>query len=151
MKRMSLNVCAALAVMSTLTWAGCGRSGLPETATVHGRITHQGNPVAEAKIMFQPDQGRPATAVTGPDGAYRLTTFNDGDGAVLGPHRVTIQATRITGPEQPRSFEEEMKNVGQSTGTPSVEWLVPEEYARIDSTPLKAEVHRGDNEVNFEL
>ena len=43
----------------------------------------------------------------GPDGGYTLTTFRDGDGALLGKHRVTIEAKQVSGPPPPKSFTEE--------------------------------------------
>jgi len=38
-----------------------------------------------------------------PDGSYRLTTFDSGDGALLGRHRVTIEATRIVRAPLPKT------------------------------------------------
>ena len=32
-----------------------------------------------------------------------------------------------------------------------VEWLVPEEYSHHETTPLKAEVTRGENTIDFDL
>lgn len=86
----------------------------------------------------------------GPDGRYTLTTFSNADGALLGKHRVTIEATRIVGAPAPKNLRDE--------GIPStainqkrVEWLVPEEYARQDSSPLTTEVVRGGNTIDFDL
>jgi len=140
----------AMAAACALTWTGCGPKR-PETVPVSGRVTYHGKPVAGAHVMFQPEQGRPAVATTGPDGSYRLTTFVAGDGALLGRHRVTIQATRVTGIAQPKSFEEEMRSVGKSTGTRALEWLVPQKYSSLETTPLTAEVKPGENAINFDL
>jgi hypothetical protein len=129
---------------------GCGER-LPPTAAVRGKVTIGGKAVPVGQITFMPAEGRPATATIAPDGTYRLTTFRPNDGAVLGKHKVLIQATRITGAEQPKSFEEELKSVGKSPGVPKLEWLVPEKYSRPDVSPLTAEVKRGENVIDFDL
>ena len=85
-----------------------------------------------------------------PDGQYTLTTFKPGDGALLGKHHVTIEATRQSGGAPlPKSREQEL-GVGRG-GPPVIEWLVPEKYSRLKTTPLTAEVSRGSNTVNFDL
>jgi hypothetical protein len=130
---------------------GCGER-LPPTAAVHGKVTVGGRAVGSGQITFLPVEGRPATATINPDGSYRLTTFRPNDGAVLGKHKVTIQATRITGVDQPKSFEEELQNVGKSSpGNSAVQWIVPEKYARAESTPLTADVKAGENAIDFDL
>ncbi len=153
MNRVSVHLMSALAtiLLAFGLTAGCGES-LPTTAAVHGKVTVGGQPVTSGQITFLPAEGRPATATINPDGTYRLTTFRTNDGAVLGKHKVTIQATRITGVEQPKSFEEEMRNVGKaSPGNAAIQWLVPEKYSRLETSPLKAEVKPGPNVCDFEL
>lgn len=131
---------------------GCG-SGLPETAPVTGKVTINGQAVQSGKITFYPAEGRPAMGEIGSDGTFRLTTFADGDGAVLGKHKVTIKATQVTGTPPPRSFEEELARAKEKTPMTAsvVEWIVPEKYARQESTPLEREVKRGENLINFVL
>ena len=72
------------------------------------------------------------------DGTYELTTFDAGDGAVIGTHRVTIKATRTV-----------FRNNDPSKAV--VEWLVPQNYENIDKSPLTAEVSPGKNTINFDL
>jgi hypothetical protein len=86
----------------------------------------------------------------GPDGRYTLTTFKPGDGALLGKHRVTIEATQQKGGSPlPKSRKEEFS---MGLGSPPViERLVPEKYSRLTTTPLKAEVTRGSNTIDFDL
>ena len=138
---------ATIAVLGLLTCSGCGPSR-PETAPVAGRVTFQGKPVAEGMITFLPEHGRPAIGAIGPDGGYRLTTFEAGDGAPPGKYTVTIEARRVTAPPAPKSMKDE---VNVPLGQTKVEWLVPERYARPDATPLTAEVVRGANTIDFNL
>ena len=128
---------------------GCGPKR-PAAAPVGGRVTYQGQPVASGRIMFQPEHGRAAIGAIGPDGRYTLTTFDSGDGAVLGRHRVTIKSTRLIGGpvEKPKSILDEGRVSG---GVPRVEWLVPEKFSRPESSSLTAEVKDGKNTIDFNL
>jgi hypothetical protein len=143
--RVLLSVTVMLCLMSS----GCG-SSRPETAPVSGRVTYQGRPVPSGRIAFQPEEGRLAIGAIDSDGHFSLTTFKPGDGALLGKHRVTIEATRLSGGDPlPKNRQEELR-VGGGV-PPVVEQLVPEKYSRLETTPLKAEVSRGSNTVNFDL
>jgi hypothetical protein len=74
--------------------AGCGQSG-PQIAPVHGRVTLDGKPLAEADIRFQPDgQERPSIGHTGHDGRYELIYKRGQAGAVVGKHTVRIWVSK---------------------------------------------------------
>ena len=61
-------------------------------APAKGRITHRGKPLTGGRVIFEPtDGGHEARGEIGPDGSFVLTTHQDGDGAVLGVHRVLIE------------------------------------------------------------
>ena len=144
---------ALLAMLLT----GCG--GGPRLGKVSGRVTFNGKPVPTGTIMFYPDAGPAAVGAIGPDGAYSLTTIKQGDGAVVGSHRVSIQATTV-GPgslADPKSFEEEMdlaqrKDPKAKVLVPGkVEWIVPEKYSRPETTDLTATVQPGANTIDFVL
>jgi hypothetical protein len=85
---------------------GCG-SNSPKTLEVSGKVTWQGQPLPDGAIAFTPVNGpsRPAVGKIGADGAYRLSSFRPGDGAMPGEYRVTVESytswpTR-TEPEKP--------------------------------------------------
>ncbi len=134
-------VVLALAVLLT----GCGDSN-PNTVTVEGRVTLDGQPVGEGTVTFQPLEPaegfprRPAIGTLAADGSYRLSTFEEGDGAVPGSYQVVVVA--VTGgptPEEP--------------DTPEV-WLIPQRYGTPGQSPLHASVpaqHRGVLTLNFDL
>ena len=136
-----------------------GCNGGPRLGKVSGRVTFKGKPVPTGTIMFHPDAGPAAVGAIGSDGTYTLTTIKSGDGAVVGSHRVTIQATTV-GPgslADPKSFEEEMelaqrKDPKAKVLVPGkVNWLVPEKYSRPDTTDLTAQVQSGTNTIDFPL
>ncbi len=68
--------------------AGCD-SG-PELAPVTGVVTHRGQPLAGANVMFAPENGIPAGATTGEDGRFELVANDGRKGAIPGTHRVSI-------------------------------------------------------------
>jgi hypothetical protein len=141
--------------LSVVIWilllAGCGGPSRPETVPISGRVTYGGQPVVSGQIVFYPEpigSGRQAIGAIGPDGRYTLTTFDSGDGAVLGRHRVTIKSVRVSaGPPSAQEAAEQMRQ-GRDLG---VEWLVPKKYSRPNTTPLTAEVKRGKNTIDFDL
>jgi hypothetical protein len=73
---------------------GCSRKTPPGPATVRGRVTFQGQPLAGGLIVFSPDpdrggKGKPARGDLEPDGTFQLKL--GGDPAILpGWYRVAI-------------------------------------------------------------
>jgi hypothetical protein len=122
-------------------------------------VTFNGKPVPAGTIMFHPDAGPAAVGVIGPDGTYTLTTMRPGDGAVVGSHRVTIQATAVGQGSlaDPKNFEEEMQLAQRKDPKAKVllpgkvDWIVPEKYSRPDTTDLTAQVRSGTNSIDFPL
>jgi hypothetical protein len=137
-----------------LVTAGCG-SKYPPTAPVNGKITIDGKPVTTGRISFHPVNGeRPALANIQPDGSYSLTTFEDGDGALLGRHKVSIKSTRIeNAPSTPKDLKEEAEfnAKGLFSGKPHLVFLVDKKYYDDRTTDLEAEVKPGDNQIDFKL
>ena len=151
---MAFNRSALAFLMATygivcLASNGCGTKQ-PETFPVSGRVTYKGQPIARGLVAFYPAKGRMATGDIGPDGHYSLTTFHSGDGALPGRDRVTIDAKRIpNASSQSKSLKEESQAGGLVVD--KVEWLVPQEYSRSETTPLAVEVTRSQNTINFDL
>ena len=87
---------AALGIGAALVaiHGGCSRKATPTTATVSGKVTFQGEPLADGLIVFVPDPdrggtGKPARGDLGPDGTFQLTI----DGETMIPpgwYRVAI-------------------------------------------------------------
>ncbi|MDG1897315.1 MAG: carboxypeptidase-like regulatory domain-containing protein [Fuerstiella sp.] len=77
------NACMLLAV------AGCGAGG-PDIATVTGKVTMDGQPLANAAVVFVPENGRPAGARTNAQGEYELTYSEGREGALPGKNMVRI-------------------------------------------------------------
>ena len=109
--------------------SGCHRSTRPDLGLVHGRVTLDGNPLADAIVTFTPEgRGRNSTAFTGSDGTYSLNYIRDIQGAAVGWHTVRISTGDIR------------------TGKPE---LAPERYNT--KSRLRIEVVAGENAVDFPL
>jgi hypothetical protein len=77
--------------------AGCGPAQF-DVAPVSGRVTVEGQPLTgQFMVIFSPiaqgakdRAGRPAAGPVEADGRYSLSTYEPGDGAVVGKHRVVV-------------------------------------------------------------
>jgi len=113
--------------------AGCGGPAHPDVGRVTGVVTLDGQPLANATVMFQPTEGRASIATTDSAGKYSLTYLDGVPGAKLGAHKVIIR-TEIPGEDgQPPISKEKL----------------PKKYH--DQTELTAEVKAGSNTFNFDL
>ena len=87
-------------VLATMASAGCGGESYP-LAPVSGRVTLNGDPLADAGIAFEPihhgetiNAGPGSYGKTDEDGRFMLRSLHDDDGAVIGKHRVLIRTYR---------------------------------------------------------
>lgn len=129
----------ALATMLVLP--GCGDKRLA-TAPVEGKVLYRGKPLAFGGVLFRPQDGPMAQGQIAPDGTFHLTTYRDGDGAVLGKHRVQIACYET---QRPSANPE--KPVERGLGRP----LIPQRYLRLDTSGLDVEVKERNQPLVFEL
>jgi len=126
--------------------AGCGGAleGQKETAAVTGSVAYKGQPLKVGQVTFIPaDQGKGNRAAYGTvdgSGRYRLTTYNEGDGAIPGKYQVVV-----------RSEEEVTEDVATTKGKRLPKSLIPTKFADPAKSGLTAEVKSGRNEINFDL
>jgi hypothetical protein len=78
-----------------LVMAACGCGGGPRTVPVSGQVKLNGQPLADAQVIFRPDSkelypGPPSYGKTDAQGRFILRTADGHDGAVVGPHKVRI-------------------------------------------------------------
>ena len=134
--------CVLPATCCLLLLSGCGgRTDLPDRAKVHGLVTLDGKPLGSGTVIFEPDaskgtRGPPAYGQINEQGRYELTTDRDspGDGAVVGHHKVRVQARQDVEPGQ----------LARS--------LIPAAYDDPNRSGLAAEVKAGEvNTVDLKL
>jgi hypothetical protein len=120
--------CAALLML------GCGPGG-PPMGEVTGTVTLDKQPLPDARVTFQPEDGSPSMGTTDTQGRYELKFSHERAGAVIGKHRVSISTAN--------SYEDEDGNDVQ------VPERVPKKY-NLEST-LTKEVNSGANTIDFDL
>jgi hypothetical protein len=143
---MALTLIATISVVGVVCGlAGCGQQEA-ERAAVQGRVTVQGQPVAEGNIAFFPQgetRGRPAGAEI-VNGEYALTAE---EGPLVGSARVEIQAFRKTG----RKIPDLMGDVSQAN-RPLIEEKINTLPAKYNvNSKLVRQITMGENSLDFEL
>jgi hypothetical protein len=121
-----------MAICVAACFSSCGGSTGPELAPVSGTVTFNGNPLADATVIFQPETGRPSIGKTSSSGVYTLLYTRNAKGALPGKHTVAIR-TRV---------EDENGNV-------TVQEYLPEIYNA--KTTLTATVEPKSNVIDFDL
>jgi hypothetical protein len=123
---------------------GCSQGNAIKTIPVSGKVTYKGQLVEGATVSFIPDgEGRPAIAITGAGGAYRLMTL-DVAGAMPGTYTVTVRKSNIPlESTKPVTMEEAVKM--NTRPPPAPKDLLPAKYADASKSPLKFEVKLSQN------
>jgi hypothetical protein len=128
--------------------AGCGKGSLTK---MEGTVTLDDKPLSGALIQFVPEDGTgsPATATTGTDGSFRLTTRSTGDGALPGDYRVMVtMPDESSGPAagqmsgDPNERMEAMKKftLERKKSDPNKKPAIPASYGDPKKTPLRQRV-----------
>jgi len=128
---------------------GCSRDpNLPKLGKVTGKVTYNGKPVTSGHVVFTPAEGKggetgqTATGEIASDGGYEMTTFNTGDGAILGQHIVTVQV---------RSGEMPKPKPDSTIDYVLPKSALPSTYSSAEKSPLRYTVKEGSNTYNIEL
>jgi hypothetical protein len=143
---------AAVVACGIVTAVGCGGSGVPgrpPTIATSGTLRLDGEPVSGATVTFVPPPGgHAAVAITDATGAFKLTTFQSGDGAVAGTYGVTVEKRVAAGAGGAGGGEYE-----PPTGPlPAPENVLPAKYASAETSGLSATVEKGQpNTVTLDL
>jgi hypothetical protein len=136
--RFRLSICLALALA-----AGCG--GV-KYASVSGKVTLNGAPLANALVSFQPivaktetdAGGVGSTGKTNEQGEFTLTTASGKSGALVGKHQVMI------------SMQSARPGDDDARGRPRVSDIIPDKYN--SKSTLTFEVPSGGTtEADFSL
>jgi len=90
-----------LLLAACLATAGCGGVKEFKTAPVSGTVRCNGTLITAGLVVFTPipkpgtksqEAGRSATGIIQADGTFILSTYEDGDGAIVGRHRIQVMA-----------------------------------------------------------
>jgi len=137
--------------MLMLTGCGGADKDKPTLAKVTGKVTYKGKPLTSGSVIFTPiagkggETGQTATGEVASDGTYELTTFNTGDGAILGQHTVTV-----TVPEKGSEDMGKPDANGRLKYVPAKS-VTPSKYSKVDTSPLKCTVVEGGTTFDIDL
>lgn len=88
-------------LLTSLVFAGCGGGGDFPVARTTGKVICEGKPVPFVTVFFEPLQegksalvGKQGVAFAKEDGTFTISTYGQGDGAVIGKHRVRVGPPR---------------------------------------------------------
>jgi hypothetical protein len=114
---------------------GCGAKPAPGPATVRGKVTFNGLPVAGGLVVFTPDtqrggRGKPVAAETAADGSFELR-LDQSSHILPGWYRVSLAPAPV------------IPDPAASTQSPTF----PAKLARPDLSGLEREVQAGHNHV----
>ena len=135
-----------LAAMA-FTFTGCGYRRPAQVKTT-GTVTLDGEPVANAALMFIPDSGRPASGNTNTNGDFQVSSFGGNDGLPAGNYRVTATKLILKDKYQERYDRrveraaaeaepgEEPEEVDIEFGENAYRNDLPEKYAQLDTTDI---------------
>ncbi len=141
---------AAIALLGAMI-PGCG-GGEFDTAEVSGRVTCEGEPIQGGQVLFRPfvegSDERPGKSAIGhlnDNGEFAmLTTYDLGDGAVVGTHKVQVIPKGYFLDREDAEEEEEKQSSAPARRYPCIKGLGFTEYV--------VEVKEGeDNVLEIEL
>ncbi len=132
------------------SFGGCSNDpNMPKLAKAYGTVTYKGKPLDGGHIVFTPaagkggETGQNATGEINSDGTYEMTTFNTGDGAILGQHIVTVVVREKGEMPKPDASSQIKYELPKS--------LTPSKYATADKSPLRCTVVEGGTKFDIEL
>jgi hypothetical protein len=134
--RITLKVAARrlpgwLAMLGLAAACGCGDSR-PERVQVSGRVLIDGRPLEVGTVRFISPKHRPAGAKLEKDGRFTLSTYELGDGVVMGQHAVTVMG---------------MEQVDKRTRR----WHAPKKYCAPATSELTANITEATDSLEFNL
>ncbi|MDA1017506.1 MAG: hypothetical protein O3A00_23995 [Planctomycetota bacterium] len=140
---------------------GCGETAeRPALEPVSGKVTVKGKAVEGALVSFWAEgAARAASGTTDAEGKFQLTTFDTGDGAVLGEHTVTISKQDASANMKTASADDPSAGYGAAMdaaakGKTSAlgKHALPAKYANQGTSGLKRTVAKGSpNTFDFDL
>lgn len=148
---MARGLSAWLCIVTLLAFGGCGAKG-PKLGQVTGKVTLDGQPLANVIVTFTPVAGGIAsTGITNSQGEYELVC-QQGKGALVGQHKVSVRSQPPTQAAAGAvSSDDPSYQYGgeDSSRAPAFVEKIPPKYNT--QTQLVKEVKPGKNVIDLEL
>ena len=135
--RVNATFIVALLALCSVSLSGCS-STADEThfAPVTGKVTYNGKPLSQGKIVLIHDSGKAGVGEIQPDGSYRLE-------AAVGENKVMIDSR-----DQQNLAESSPKHARGARVEPT---LIPQRYGDYESSKLQLTVIDGMNTRDWDL
>jgi len=117
--------------------SGCSSDAGPTVVPVEGRVILDDEPLADARVVFQPEHGRPSEGKTDKNGYYELEYTADKAGAIVGKHTVRITTQQTI--------------VGEDYKTTEIPERVPPKYNIKSELIREVAPDASENVFNFDL
>jgi hypothetical protein len=113
-------IVTACAAASTIALGGCSYydDGRPLRVPVSGQVLIDGKPLDCGFVRFIPANARPSGGQLDGNGRFRLSCFEDNDGAVPGLHKIAIVSC-------------------EQISETAVGWYIPKKYAECSTSGLE--------------
>ena len=136
-------------MLGTVLCLSC--SNQREAAPTRGRITFNGEPLRSGSVLFVPTEPGPtAQANLLSSGEYVLSTYEEGDGAVIGRHQIMVIALAEDGKNAVADASTRMLTNSAGDPLPLIS-VIPEQYGDYKKSGLTASVAAGENRIDFAL
>jgi hypothetical protein len=131
LKQYGLTLAVGLLLLS-----GCSEKRIT-VVPVSGKVTYQGAPAAGAEVVLHPvgakeDKTFSATGKVKDDGTFKIGVYDEADGAPPGEYVATVQWFKVVQTDG---------GVGRGPN------VLPKEYSRAESSPVKVTVENGPTEL----
>lgn len=128
--------------LALLTLCGC----VGDSAFVTGQVTLDGQPLADAEVVFHPADTTadvsPYGGRSGPDGKFTLQVGADRKGPPPGSYKVIVTRYVLKDGSTPS-----VEDLDQFRLMGKVKNMVPAIYDNLERTPLTVEVKAGTNDI----
>lgn len=121
---------ALLLSLALCTLTGCNDG--PQIVPVSGQVTIDGKPLTYGTVMFVNTGSRPASGRLDSEGRFQLSCFEEGDGAIVGRHRVSVMAI-------------------ESMGEHANKWHAPQNYANERTSNIEFDITQPVDDLKIEL
>ena len=128
----------------------CGGKKI-KTEGVTGKVTLDGQPLANATVFFTPADGSggsEASGMTDANGVYKLQTLLGAADAGTTPGKYLVSFTCFEEVETGKTYKNDEGNDGPVTEDRSV---IPAKYNSVKTSGFEAEVVKGANTFDFDL
>lgn len=138
MLRFFYSTLIAASVPIAITGCGSHSDGRPKPVPVSGLVLVDDKPSQGTRVVFAPDGHQYAAAgITGPDGRFKLQTFQANDGAVPGKYKIIASNFEV---------------IENPNGSVTENHFLPSMYLDPEQSGLSAVVlDEGPNNVTLEL